>query len=146
MLIFIETEKTGYDSHLCNSKKKFQTIFLHLTYFEWSFWNRVLMVLGAGRGPLVNASLRAARQADRKLRVYAVEKNPNAVITWVELCTGNTHCKHTNTRLLLFEQVRISCVSVHHMSWMWKLWKTFLSVHMSEQHISFLTVVLNLVL
>lgn len=42
------------------------------------------MVLGAGRGPLVNASLRAAKQADRKLRIYAVEKNPNAVVTWVE--------------------------------------------------------------
>uniref|UniRef100_A0A3B3SD68 Protein arginine N-methyltransferase 5 n=1 Tax=Paramormyrops kingsleyae TaxID=1676925 RepID=A0A3B3SD68_9TELE len=42
---------------------------------------QVLMVLGAGRGPLVNASLRAAKQADRKLRIYAVEKNPNAVIT-----------------------------------------------------------------
>lgn len=42
---------------------------------------RVLMVLGAGRGPLVNASLRAAKQAKRKLRVYAVEKNPNAVVT-----------------------------------------------------------------
>uniref|UniRef100_A0A669F6C6 Protein arginine N-methyltransferase 5 n=1 Tax=Oreochromis niloticus TaxID=8128 RepID=A0A669F6C6_ORENI len=42
---------------------------------------QVLMVLGAGRGPLVNASLRAARQADRRLRVYAVEKNPNAVVT-----------------------------------------------------------------
>lgn len=46
-----------------------------------SLSHRVLMVLGAGRGPLVNASLRAARQADRKLKVYAVEKNPNAVIT-----------------------------------------------------------------
>ncbi|KAL4657197.1 protein arginine N-methyltransferase 5 [Arapaima gigas] len=42
---------------------------------------QVLMVLGAGRGPLVNASLRAAKQADRKIRVYAVEKNPNAIIT-----------------------------------------------------------------
>uniref|UniRef100_A0AAY4B3E4 Protein arginine N-methyltransferase 5 n=1 Tax=Denticeps clupeoides TaxID=299321 RepID=A0AAY4B3E4_9TELE len=42
---------------------------------------QVLMVLGAGRGPLVNASLRAAKQADRKIRVYAVEKNPNAVVT-----------------------------------------------------------------
>uniref|UniRef100_A0A672HP82 Protein arginine N-methyltransferase 5 n=2 Tax=Salarias fasciatus TaxID=181472 RepID=A0A672HP82_SALFA len=42
---------------------------------------QVLMVLGAGRGPLVNASLHAARQADRKLKVYAVEKNPNAVVT-----------------------------------------------------------------
>uniref|UniRef100_A0AAY5KDW2 Protein arginine N-methyltransferase 5 n=1 Tax=Esox lucius TaxID=8010 RepID=A0AAY5KDW2_ESOLU len=42
---------------------------------------QVLMVLGAGRGPLVNASLRAAKQAGRKLRIYAVEKNPNAVVT-----------------------------------------------------------------
>ncbi|XP_060679181.1 protein arginine N-methyltransferase 5, partial [Hemiscyllium ocellatum] len=42
---------------------------------------QVLMVLGAGRGPLVNASLRAARQADRKITVYAIEKNLNAVVT-----------------------------------------------------------------
>ena len=43
---------------------------------------RVLMVVGAGRGPLVRASLIAAQQADRKLRkVYAVEKNPNAIVT-----------------------------------------------------------------
>jgi protein arginine N-methyltransferase 5 len=41
----------------------------------------VLMVVGAGRGPLVRASLRAAENARAKLRVYAVEKNPNAVIT-----------------------------------------------------------------
>ncbi|KAL4219133.1 Protein arginine N-methyltransferase 5 [Mactra antiquata] len=42
----------------------------------------VLMVVGAGRGPLVRASLAAAKQADRKIRkVYAVEKNPNAVVT-----------------------------------------------------------------
>lgn len=45
------------------------------------FFLRVLMVLGAGRGPLVNASLRAAKQADRRIRLYAVEKNPNAVVT-----------------------------------------------------------------
>ncbi|KAM6188359.1 protein arginine N-methyltransferase 5 isoform 3-T3 [Sarcoramphus papa] len=42
---------------------------------------QVVMVLGAGRGPLVNATLRAARQAARRVRVYAVEKNPNAVVT-----------------------------------------------------------------
>ncbi|KAM8948594.1 protein arginine N-methyltransferase 5 isoform 2-T2 [Lycaon pictus] len=42
---------------------------------------QVLMVLGAGRGPLVNASLRAAKQADRRIKLYAVEKNPNAVVT-----------------------------------------------------------------
>jgi protein arginine N-methyltransferase 5 len=40
-----------------------------------------LMVVGAGRGPLVSASLRAAARSKRKLKVYAVEKNPNAIIT-----------------------------------------------------------------
>uniref|UniRef100_A0A8V0XI89 Protein arginine N-methyltransferase 5 n=1 Tax=Gallus gallus TaxID=9031 RepID=A0A8V0XI89_CHICK len=42
---------------------------------------QVVLVLGAGRGPLVNAALRAARMAQRRIRVYAVEKNPNAVVT-----------------------------------------------------------------
>lgn len=44
----------------------------------------VLMVVGAGRGPLVRASIAASQQADRKIKkVYAVEKNPNAVVTLV---------------------------------------------------------------
>jgi type II protein arginine methyltransferase len=41
----------------------------------------VLMVLGAGRGPLVAASLRASSRAGVPLRLFAVEKNPNAVVT-----------------------------------------------------------------
>ncbi|EYU29151.1 hypothetical protein ABFS82_05G121400 [Erythranthe guttata] len=41
----------------------------------------VLMVVGAGRGPLVRASLQAAEETERKLKIYAVEKNPNAVVT-----------------------------------------------------------------
>ncbi|CAN6540197.1 unnamed protein product [Malus baccata var. baccata] len=41
----------------------------------------VLMVVGAGRGPLVRASLQAAEETGCKLKVYAVEKNPNAVVT-----------------------------------------------------------------
>ncbi|XP_054788673.1 protein arginine N-methyltransferase 1.5 isoform X2 [Prosopis cineraria] len=41
----------------------------------------VLMVVGAGRGPLVRASIEAAEETGRKLKVYAVEKNPNAVVT-----------------------------------------------------------------
>ena len=40
----------------------------------------LLMVLGAGRGPLVRASLKAAELSNRKVKVYAVEKNPNAGI------------------------------------------------------------------
>lgn len=41
----------------------------------------VLMVVGAGRGPLVRASLQAARETGRSIQIYAVEKNPNAVVT-----------------------------------------------------------------
>eukprot|EP00002_Diphylleia_rotans_P002876 TRINITY_DN11874_c0_g1_i1.p1 TRINITY_DN11874_c0_g1~~TRINITY_DN11874_c0_g1_i1.p1 ORF type:complete len:618 (-),score=105.28 TRINITY_DN11874_c0_g1_i1:76-1929(-) len=41
----------------------------------------IVMVLGAGRGPLVRASLRAGEETKRNVRVYAVEKNPNAVVT-----------------------------------------------------------------
>jgi protein arginine N-methyltransferase 5 len=52
-----------------------------LSLLDFALFLRVLMVLGAGRGPLVNASLRAAKQAERRIRLYAVEKNPNAVVT-----------------------------------------------------------------
>ena len=38
------------------------------------------MVVGAGRGPLVRASLNAARLTGRRIRVWAVEKNLNAVV------------------------------------------------------------------
>ena len=38
-------------------------------------------VVGAGRGPLVRASLAAAAETGRAVRIYAVEKNPNAVVT-----------------------------------------------------------------
>ncbi|GAV63636.1 PRMT5 domain-containing protein [Cephalotus follicularis] len=48
---------------------------------EASTFDIVLMVVGAGRGPLVRASLQAAEETGRKLKVYAVEKNPNAVVT-----------------------------------------------------------------
>ncbi|XP_078041108.1 protein arginine N-methyltransferase 5 [Augochlora pura] len=41
----------------------------------------VIMVVGAGRGPLVFASLNAAEMANQRVKVYAVEKNPNAVLT-----------------------------------------------------------------
>lgn len=40
-----------------------------------------LMVVGAGRGPLVRAALNASEKSGRKIRVFAVEKNPNAVVT-----------------------------------------------------------------
>uniref|UniRef100_A0A1A9ZYR9 Protein arginine N-methyltransferase n=1 Tax=Glossina pallidipes TaxID=7398 RepID=A0A1A9ZYR9_GLOPL len=41
----------------------------------------VIMVLGAGRGPLVRSALNAAENTKRKIRVYIIEKNPNAIRT-----------------------------------------------------------------
>ncbi|CAK5076840.1 unnamed protein product [Meloidogyne enterolobii] len=54
-----------------------------------NFENIILIVLGAGRGPLVNASLSAIAEARKtfkyqkefSVKIYAVEKNPNAVIS-----------------------------------------------------------------
>ncbi|KAI8388474.1 PRMT5 arginine-N-methyltransferase-domain-containing protein [Radiomyces spectabilis] len=40
-----------------------------------------IMVVGAGRGPLVNCCLRAAEKSERKVHIYALEKNPNAYVT-----------------------------------------------------------------
>lgn len=45
----------------------------------------VLMVVGAGRGPLVRASFAASQACGRRIKVYAVEKNPNAVVTLLTL-------------------------------------------------------------
>jgi protein arginine N-methyltransferase 5 len=41
----------------------------------------VLMVLGAGRGPLVDAAIRAAEGWPGKLQLFAIEKNPTALVT-----------------------------------------------------------------
>ncbi|KAH9808739.1 PRMT5 arginine-N-methyltransferase-domain-containing protein [Melampsora americana] len=40
-----------------------------------------IAVCGAGRGPLVQAALVAARRAVRKVKIIAVEKNPNSYVT-----------------------------------------------------------------
>ena len=41
----------------------------------------VIMVVGAGRGPIVKAAIRASKRACRATLVYALDKNPNAVVT-----------------------------------------------------------------
>ena len=52
-----------------------------------------IMVVGAGRGPLVRASLSAADFLGQSVRVYAVEKNPNAVITLRHMAIGESTWK-----------------------------------------------------
>ena len=39
------------------------------------------MVLGVGRGPLVDRALNAANRADKQVKIYALEKNSNAIVT-----------------------------------------------------------------
>ncbi|XP_022552222.1 protein arginine N-methyltransferase 1.5-like [Brassica napus] len=53
---------------------------------------RVNYFVGAGRGPLVRASLQAAEETGRKMKVYAVEKNPNAVVTLHNLVKMEGSC------------------------------------------------------
>lgn len=55
----------------------------------------VVMVVGAGRGPLVRALLNAADKAERKVKVYAVEKNPNAIVTLMSQKEETWHDKVT---------------------------------------------------
>jgi len=41
----------------------------------------IILVVGAGRGPLVRACLTSASIVQKSVHIYAIEKNPNAVIT-----------------------------------------------------------------
>jgi len=54
----------------------------------------VVMVVGAGRGPLVAASLAASKRAGIQIRVFAVEKNPNAVVTLQSRCQREPEWAH----------------------------------------------------
>ncbi|XP_039286145.1 protein arginine N-methyltransferase 5 [Nilaparvata lugens] len=65
---------------------KYQEAIYHALMDRVSFEEKdhnvqIVMVVGAGRGPLVSATLNAARLAKRLVKVYAVEKNPNAILT-----------------------------------------------------------------
>ena len=41
----------------------------------------VVMYFGAGRGPLIRKALKAAERAQVKVKVIALDKNPNAIVT-----------------------------------------------------------------
>lgn len=54
---------------------------INLAIIDKKVKNIVIAVIGAGRGPLVKACLRAADLAAVNVKVYAVEKNENAIPT-----------------------------------------------------------------
>ena len=82
----------------------------------------VLMVVGAGRGPLVRAALRAAKRAERRVRIFAVEKNPNAIVTleaqkeslrdWQEVSCAETFVFIPCFILFILFFVFVACVCV----------------------------------
>ena len=58
----------------------------------------VLMMVGAGRGPILSRCLAAADATNRRVRVYAIEKNPNAVVTLQRRAVAEgwgDRCAHT---------------------------------------------------
>jgi len=54
---------------------------IHMAIVDMKIEEVVIAVIGAGRGPLVKASLRAADLAAVNVKVYAIEKNENAIPT-----------------------------------------------------------------
>ncbi|XP_061364320.1 protein arginine N-methyltransferase 1.5-like isoform X2 [Gastrolobium bilobum] len=51
----------------------------------------VLVVVGAGRGALVKASVQAAKETGRVLKVYAMEKNPHAMVALEKLVASDDY-------------------------------------------------------
>jgi type II protein arginine methyltransferase len=45
----------------------------------------VLIIVGAGRGPLIRAAVNASKNTSRKLKIIVIEKNPNAIVTLTSL-------------------------------------------------------------
>jgi protein arginine N-methyltransferase 5 len=39
------------------------------------------MYFGAGRGPIIKRALKAAKSQNIKIKVIALDKNPNAIVT-----------------------------------------------------------------
>ena len=45
----------------------------------------VVLIVGAGRGPLIRAALNASKNTGIKIRTLVIEKNPNAIVTLTSL-------------------------------------------------------------
>ena len=68
--------------------KNIHFLFLFSHIFPHTFPHspsQTVMVVGAGRGPLVHAALNASRETGVPVRVFAVEKNPGCVLRLVHI-------------------------------------------------------------
>lgn len=63
----------------------------------------VIMVVGAGQGPLVRCSLNASQLTGRKVKIIIIEKNPNAINTLEAMMRDMWHDKNVE---LIFSDMR----------------------------------------
>ncbi|XP_055378357.1 protein arginine N-methyltransferase 5 [Condylostylus longicornis] len=69
----------------------------------------IVMVVGAGRGPLVRAAINASINSKRKIKIFIVEKNPNVIVTLKALVeeiwpSGDIELFHNDMRDLQLPQ------------------------------------------
>lgn len=60
-----------------------------VTEEEMSSKISVVMIVGAGRGPLVRAVINASKTTKRRVKICIIEKNPNAIVTLNALLEDN---------------------------------------------------------
>lgn len=64
------------------------------------------MVVGAGRGPLVRSTINASKNTKRKIQIFVIEKNPNAIVTLQalkeEMWPDESESPATQTNIKLF--------------------------------------------
>ena len=85
LLIIFQTDRLFLRDLIARSKgNPFGRIYKQMVdlTFIFNWLDRIVITLvGAGRGPLILCSLHAAAKAKKDIVIYAIEKNPNAIIT-----------------------------------------------------------------
>lgn len=78
----IETKTVFYLLSFCRSSC-FTTDLKELKKAKYLFikFQAIIMVVGAGRGPLVRSTINASKNTKRKIHIFVIEKNPNAIVT-----------------------------------------------------------------
>jgi hypothetical protein len=76
-----------------------------------------VMVVGAGRGPLVDACMRAADDAFAQVKLYALEKNPNAVIMYVPFSSDRQSSKHDLSLISIRTSIQVATSQQATLGW-----------------------------
>eukprot|EP01041_Mallomonas_annulata_P008129 gene8129-16686_t len=124
-----ETETQRTESHLCsntnnnnisnNKKNHNDKVEVYNNYTE----NKplVIAVVGAGRGPLVQCALNAAKRHQAAVIIYAIEKNANAIITLRNRCITEkwTNITVISTDMRLWKPAELADIMVSELLGSW---------------------------